>query len=508
VSRASRFLGGAGLGYAKTAVVAFGNLWLLRFLLFRIGSQDYGLWLIALQVATYLLLLDLGVVGVLGREAGHAAGRPPSERRDALARELATTARLIAIQMPLVAACAAAAWWLVPAEWGAVRRPLGIVLAAFVVNYPARAFKQLLLGLQDVLFLELAQIGSWVLSTATTVALVEAGFGLDALAAGWVVQQLSLSIAWLARILVGHPGVIDARVAPEPGAVSRRLRQSLWVSLSQIAAMLLAGTDVFVIGNALGPAAVVPYACTAKLVTTLALGPQMLVDQSLPPLAQLRVADPRRFGEVLQALMVLVVMSSGAVALVATLANQGFVEWWVGAERWGGDRLNLLLAGAMILRHASATTTNALFCLGQERRISLTTLADGALTVAVMSGLVLVVGPLAAPIGVIAGSALVSLPANGRALARETGLGVAGLLAPLGPWSWRFAALCAALLVGSRWWWPTGALPSAAVAAGAAVVYGAIVLPAALRSPLGPYVRARLSALRVGATPVAVGGKP
>ena len=42
--------------------------------------------------------------------------------------------------------------------------------------------------------------------------------------------------------------------------------RSLWVAVSQTAQVLLNGTDVMIIGALLGPAAVVPYACTGKLI--------------------------------------------------------------------------------------------------------------------------------------------------------------------------------------------------------------------------------------------------
>ena len=48
------------------------------------------------------------------------------------------------------------------------------------------------------------------------------------------------------------------------------LGRSAWVSLAQIAQVFLNGTDVLIIGKLLGPAAVVPYSCTSKLVTVLA----------------------------------------------------------------------------------------------------------------------------------------------------------------------------------------------------------------------------------------------
>ena len=60
-----------------------------------------------------------------------------------------------------------------------------------------------------------------------------------------------------------------------------RLRKGFWVVVSQLAVILLNGTDVIIIGMILGSRAVVPYALTDKLVTMLASVPQLLVPPSL-----------------------------------------------------------------------------------------------------------------------------------------------------------------------------------------------------------------------------------
>ena len=51
------------------------GLWLTPFLLGRIGTHEYGLWLITTQILGYLMLLDLGVVALAPRETAYATGR-------------------------------------------------------------------------------------------------------------------------------------------------------------------------------------------------------------------------------------------------------------------------------------------------------------------------------------------------------------------------------------------------------------------------------------------------
>ena len=60
----------------------------------------------------------------------------------------------------------------------------------------------------------------------------------------------------------------------------------VWISVSQIAQVLLNGTDLLIIAGLLGPTAVVPYACTGKLVSLLANQAQLFMQMALPALSE------------------------------------------------------------------------------------------------------------------------------------------------------------------------------------------------------------------------------
>ncbi len=113
--------------------------------------------------------------------------------------------------------------------------------------------------------------------------------------------------------------------------------RSVWVSVSQVAQVLLNGTDVMIIGALLGPAAVVPYACTGKLVSVLANQPQAILQSAAPALSELRTsADRGRLFKVSAALAQATLAVSGLVACIVLAVNAGFVRWWVGPDQFGG----------------------------------------------------------------------------------------------------------------------------------------------------------------------------
>jgi O-antigen/teichoic acid export membrane protein len=499
MSRTNRFLSGLGFGYASQILTTLVAFWLTPFLLHRIGQHDYGLWLVGTQLMFYMALLDLGVVALLPRETAFATGRANRiEEAADLPVLIGQTVRLIAWQMPLVVLAAVIAWFMMPAEWEGLRNPIGVVLLAFVLMFPLRIFGAVLHGLQDLAFLGRLNIILYSISTAITVALVFAGWGLYALAVGWTALQLFGALINWHRLHRRFPTVLP-RSLPEilwPTARTR-LTQGFWVSLNQIAGVLLNGTDILIIGKLFGPAAVVPYVCTGKMISVLSNQPQMMMAAAGPALSQMRMGESReRLSEVCTALGQAMLMLSGAVVCVVLAVNQGFVGRWVGATQYGGFWLTALILLSMLLRHWNLTVGYMLFCFGYERRLCLTAVLDGLVSIGAVFLLVRWYGLIGAPLGMLAGACFVSLPANLSALARESNRSRWELMVPLAPWFVRFILLAGGTGALARVWIPHTFLLIGLTATGVALLYAAVMFPLALRAPLGLYVRPRLFPLR------------
>jgi O-antigen/teichoic acid export membrane protein len=500
MSRTKRFIGGVSFGYFNQALIMVAGLWLTPFLLHRLGQQEYGLWLVGTQVLTYLALMDWGVIALLPRATAYATGRAGGvDKATDLPEIIGQTARLVLWQTPLVLLIGAALWLSTTAQWPALRLPLGVIVLAFVVFFPLRIFQAVLRGIQDQAFLGKTQLYAWVVAQALIIGLVWRGVGLEALAAGWVITQLLLVGMQWRRLRKRFPQILPARLPSLTWTKARaHLTQGGWVSLMQIAETLLNGTDLFIIGLLLGPAAVVPFVCTGKLITVLANQPQMLIQSAAPALSEMRMGEGRkRLFQVCTALCQAMLITSGAVACVVLAVNQGFVNWWVGAGQYSGLTLTLLLLLSMLLRHWNTTAVYSIFCFGYERRIALTTLADGVVTVGAAAALIWWLGPIGAPLGSIMGSCFISLPGNLSALARETEVSMPALLKPLWPWFWRFLLLMAVVGIGTHRWAPVTILAVGVTVLIVALLYAVVMLPIALRSTLGEYLRPMLAAARI-----------
>ncbi|MFB3855243.1 MAG: lipopolysaccharide biosynthesis protein [Vicinamibacterales bacterium] len=500
MTRTQKFLGGLGYGYATLVATTLAGLWLTPFVLDRLGQHDYGLWLVAAQITGYLGLLDLGVAALLPRETAYLTAADGTNGRGArgdLPALLGRTAAIVLAQAPLVLAAAAGAVLLLPQEWQAARGPLAVVLAVFVAAFPLRIFPAVLQGLQDLKFLGQVQIAAWSASTVLLVALIVAGARLYALAASTAVVLLApVAASWL-RVRRRHRQILPSRIAiGDMTAARKQVTASLWVSLTQIAQLLLNGTDLMIVAMVFGPAAAVPYSCTGKLVTVLMNQPQLLTSVAGPALSEIKASGDRdRLFRVSATLALATMLASGAIVAVILAINEGFVGWWVGPEQYGGTLLTLLFLLNMVSRHVNVAVSYALFCFGYERRVSIVALLDGAVTIALAIALVNGAGTAAVLVALVTSVWLVALPLNLRALQRELGGRLIEMAGVLGPWAWRFVLVVAAVGASLTGTVPARFLPLAAASSLVLLAYAAVMWPILFRGPLGLYTRPVLLAL-------------
>jgi O-antigen/teichoic acid export membrane protein len=466
------------------------------FLLWRLGARDYGLWLTGTQLIACLTLLDVGVLALLPRETAYATGRAGSVH-DAtdLPEIIGRTTRIVVWQLPLIAAAAVLAWWFLPGSWGELRSPMALLLGAFVLTYPLRIFQATLQGFQDLAYVGSLQIVAWGLGTAVTVLLVLDGVGLMALAAGAMLTQLVSLSGCTYRVATRFSAVIPRSL---PNFVWRDtapyLQRALWVSVSQVAQLLLYATDVLIVAWVFGPITVVPYACTQKLISVLSNQPQVLSQAAGPALSELRMGATReKLFRVTSSLSPALMLAWRVVIVVVAVTARSFPGG--SARPYGGAGMTALFAAAMLVRHWNTALVYSLFSFGYERRISLTTVGDGLVTLGLSLALARTIGVVGVPIGFLAGALLVSLPANLWALARETGVSPVHFASALKPWAIRLAllvplAVAANLLVRSP-----SFIAIAVVVAVMSAAYAALMLPIALRPPLGEYVYRALGPL-------------
>lgn len=496
MSRMSRFLGGVSLGYVHLLLVTVVGLWMTPFLLGRVGSHTLGVWLMLQQVLGYLLLTDFGVSALLPREAAFATGRAGGVGQASdLPLVVARARQVVMWQMPVVAAAGFAAWMLVPARYSDAAGALAVIIIAFTILFPCRLYQAFLQGVQELPFLSKLQIAAWTVNTGIVISLVLAGRGLQALTLGWVAgQSITAALSWwqVRRLYAGSwPGW---HVRPHFQETRSYLTRASWVGVAQLAQVFLTGSDMLLIGSVLGASAVVEYSCTGKLTTVLSSYPQIIMVAATPALCEMWASKRRdALVDTTTALMLLMLTISGLIACVVLAANQSFVTWWVGAEHFGGPRLTFLFALMLIARHWNITLIYGLLAFGQDRRVSVINLADGAMSVAAGGALVFLMGSEGAVLGSLLSVAAVSLPGNLVVLAREAGSTPRAVCAMLWPWAWRLLVLVVCCASVPLLWAPSTLGGIAALAAAVSLTYAVVMAHGLRNGPLGAFVLPRIA---------------
>lgn len=492
MSRSKRFANTVFFAYSYQALLLITGLWLTPFLLRHLGQHDYGLWLMGLQILNYLMLTDLGIIGLLPRSVAYATGRAGSVKAATdLPSVIGQTVVIILCQTVVVALAAFLTWTFLPSKWSALRGPLGLMMVAFTVFFPLRIFPAVLEGLQEQAFGVRATMVGWGISTAANVVSVLAGLGLYSLAIGSGLGQAFVSAACLYRLRRHYRGVLPSSL-PSLGladAISQ-LGRGFWVSASQMGVVLMYGSDVLILGKVMGPAMAVPYSCTGKLAGVLSNQPQVLMQAAVPGLSELKAGSSKeRLYQATISLAQGMMLISGLLCCVVLVVNKGFVEWWVGAQRYAGFALTCLILVQVILRHFNLIFVYSVFCFGYERRLGMTVLLDGAVTFVSIWLLSSHFGYLGAAAGSLVGLFLVSLPLNLAALVKELEMPVSRLLSPLIPWFWRFVVTVVICLGIVKVWNPHTLVQICAAGLLVACLYIGILARATLQTPLGAVLR-------------------
>jgi O-antigen/teichoic acid export membrane protein len=507
MSRTHRIVTGFGVTLLNQALVVLVGLWLTRFTLHRVGAHDYGLWLIGAQFVAYLSLLDLGVTALLPRDVARVTGiHAEGDARDAALREVIAESMSIVLWLLVpIGVASAALIVLIPSDWAALRGPLAVSLACFFGTYPLRLAHSTLTGLQDLAYVGGVEIVSWALGVAATVGFIELGFGLYSVAVGPAIAQVVSCVAWIWRLVATHRSALPHRVPwLDPRVVWKRLKPGGWVSLSQIAHLLLNGTDIVIIGRILGPTAVLPYSFTDKSETLFNNQPYTVAALAGPAISQLRGgSDLPRMVRAVRAVSGVVVILSGGIVVAVLATNHAFVRVWIGEDHFGGMFLTMVLLVNMLLGHLSFSFGSTLLYCGYERAIAILSMVNGFLGIGLSILFVRRFGIVGAPIGALLAICLTQVPVYTVLLARELRSSVLELLGGLVPWLTRFAPLVVlAWLVGTRF--GARSLPAISLVGGTVVaLYAVVMLPLLRKPPLDTYAApylAKLEAIRAGVT--------
>jgi O-antigen/teichoic acid export membrane protein len=452
VSRTRRAGVAASFGYLQFGLALASGILLVPFILSRVGTEAYGVWLGLGELVAYSAMADLGVLGVLPWLVAEADGRADREEMAGLVSAALVAAVLaagafVAIALGLLSVAPGVAG-ITPEQRGAVEGPLLLLVALMAAAYPLRVFHAVLVGVQDVAFVGAFGVVQAGLNVALIVALLAGGKGLYALAVAATVPALAVALASAWRVRRVVPGLYARLRPPGLALLGRVTAQGIGGWAAGMGWRMIAATSTFVILAVAGPAAAVAYALTARLGEVLMQMSWQLPDSGLVGLAQLRgEGREARVREIVVAVLRLTLIGGGAVACAVLAFNAGFVSLWVGPERFAGPLTNALLAGGVLALSLGHSLFSTAATLGARVPIGFATVAQGVvhLGAAVLLGRAFGLPGVAA--AALVSTAAVAYPAGVHHLRRVAGIGQGQLWREVfRPWSARAALL---LLLGA-----------------------------------------------------------
>ena len=437
----------AVFGYLQFALALVSGFVLVPFVLSRVPTELYGVWLAFGEVLAYSSMVDLGVVGVLPWLVAESDGRGDrASIRRLLAGGLAfsSAAALLFVTLTLVAfRFAPALTHLTAAQQAAAAGPILLMVGGMAVSMPLRTYYAGVMGLQDVTFAGALAIAQVALGVVLTVVLLAAGQGLYALAAAAAAPPLVGGLASAVRLRRVAPDLLRGWSLPGWPELRSMTAQGFGSWTAGLGWRMVAASDSIVILSVLGPAAAVVYAMTFKLGTVAMQMSWQLPDSGLVGLAQLKgEGRPERVREVVVALLRLTLITSGAVACGIAAFNPAFVTLWVGPSRFGGAALNALLAGVVLAHSFGHVLFSTTATLGTRVQAGWAALAQGAVNLAAAILLGRAFGLAGVAAGAIVSTVLVAYPAGAWMLRRATGMTQRELWAhAVGPWAARGGGL-------------------------------------------------------------------
>lgn len=325
------------MNWAATAVNMIIPFFLTPFVVHHLGRVQYGVWILAVSIVSYLALLDLGLRSAVVRFVSRAHGRGQPAESAASIQGALWMRLLIALTVVLLSFVLAAGTrhlFHIPQDLLHAAR-ITVLLCGFGVasSLVSGVFGAVLTGIHRFDVLSSITMTQTTLRACGVLWLLLHGHGLVALAvwelavillAGLLTVLLALRLFPAARIRVGRP----------PNAVLRALwSYSATTFIFMIAVQVVINTDTLVIGAFLSVGMVTYYAIGSSLVNYSTQVASAVSSTFIPLASQLEgSSDPGALRDMLlrgtQAMLGLVL----PIALTLFFRGRTFIDIWMGPQ--------------------------------------------------------------------------------------------------------------------------------------------------------------------------------
>jgi O-antigen/teichoic acid export membrane protein len=393
-------------GYASMVLLTIQGLVLVPLYLLYLGPRLYGAWLGTGDIVAWLGMLDLGVASYMTQRIAAAFGEGDEESIGAyLLTGLAVQVALVTVLVLLGVGLSG----LLPGWMGLEGVDASVLSGAFIVGVIGMGLGILghgtgafAVALQRPVVTQVAAVVGSIVSIVTTVALLLLGFGLWALAIGICARNLLILLANSIYAVMLYRG----ESLPSP-RVSRRVLREV-VALSGPALLAVGGnsaagrSEAALIAILIRPEAATVYVLTRRAAEIASMFLARLGGAVFAGFANLvGTGDRRRASSVLREVEH-IYLAAGVLMMAVYLAmNQTFMLLWVGEEQYGGQLLTMLLGISILVAGYAALVLYLYGATGRIAESAYLTFGEAVARVALMAGLLLVLGLWGLPLAVL-----------------------------------------------------------------------------------------------------------
>jgi Na+-driven multidrug efflux pump len=330
------------------------GLWLTPFTLRRLDRQEFAIFSLTLDVVGWLTLLDLGITAGLRIQAARLSGLPQQDKVNRLASTAFYAQNVIVLFVLIFGAGLALAFPHFFAIRPELQRDAMWVMALTVlgagVSMGSQTFSALLVANQQMHIDNIIGLLLIAIRTIFTVVLLELGFGIYSLAIAHLAARVTTAIFAVFRtyrLLSGlqlkwHLASWD--VFKQIGGLG------VWFTIGCLAGIVIQSMSSAVTAKIISVETVTALVLTGRFYE-LSSGLVFLISENARPmLGQMLGQNETAHG--LRTYRQLFGLSSG-LAIVAGLGvwagNGTFVTRWVGPVNYGGQWVDLALAGTIIV---------------------------------------------------------------------------------------------------------------------------------------------------------------
>lgn len=414
MSRTRRAIFGFATDTGGQVLLTLANFALTPLILKETSQAQYGFWLTALSVLSYLGLMDMGLGVALTRAI---AGESRQSNEAKINSQVSTAfftfcgAGLFFALIGFGFSFFIPEWFGIPsADSPAVLQAFRIVVVAGALALPSSVFSSVLCGFQQMSVDNILRTAVAASALLVSLALLWAGLGVQALAISTlftVIATGALSGWWALRCFPG--------LKLRPTLVNKANLRSLlqfggYFQLGKVANTVALNSDSVVISGIMGAQHVPIYALTSKLATlfsfTLANKLPTAVFAAMSQMFAQREFDALRSTYLRLSVYAMRLAIVGAT--ICALGNRDLVTLWVGGDQYGGAALSAIFCYWVLQDTLSRGTASAIFATGQLRGWAFVCLAEAVLNLGASLVLVKQYGLIGAALGTAIGKTLTS----------------------------------------------------------------------------------------------------